>query len=76
MTPQIEKTYPAGVNKFGYESDISAVVFPFNGNMLLNALTTTVNKKAATFTPCRKSLFFEPTIIMAIQHMLSVQLEI
>jgi len=53
MTPQIEKTYPAGANNVGYESDTSAVVLPFKGRALANAFTIMVSRKApmlATFS--------------------------
>ena len=45
----MEKTYPAGVNKFGYESDISLGVLPFRGKITLRALTTIVTINAIKF---------------------------
>ncbi len=67
MILHIEKTYPAGVNRLGYKSDISPVVLPFSGRILLKALTTTVIRKAVRFAACRKIIFFE--FAMRITHL-------
>jgi hypothetical protein len=42
MTPQIEKTYPAGVVSDGYRSDTSPLVTPLIGSALARPLTVII----------------------------------
>jgi hypothetical protein len=49
MIPQMEKTYPAGVNNEGKRSEISPVVWPFKGRPVASPLTAMV-PSVATIT--------------------------
>jgi hypothetical protein len=55
--PQIENTYPAGVKRVGYASEISPTLFSLMIDVLLNALTTIVTIVAKTFKPWNIRLF-------------------
>ena len=63
MMLHMEKTYPAGVNKFGYESDISLGVLPFRGKVTLRALTTIVTKNAIKFPTGNTESFLDSFIL-------------
>ncbi len=51
MTPQMEKTYPAGVMRLGYMSETSAVVTPLRGRTLASAFTAIVATRVRRFAP-------------------------
>lgn len=58
MIPQIEKTWPAGVMRVGFASEISAVILPPRIVVLpAKPLTRTVNTKAIMFAPFKMAKF-------------------
>lgn len=72
----MEKTYPAGVNKFGYESDISLGVLPFRGKATLRALTMTVAKNTIKFPNCNTESFLDSFILCPVQDSVRLGLRV